>query len=186
MRGRRSSISAARPYVLEEPGFMQNSSNDILVAGGMVKTFPGAIALNKVDFSLRRGEVHALLGENGAGKSTLIKCMTGAYRRDAGQLTLDGEDIDPRDTLDAQKLGIGTVYQEVNLLGNLSVAENLFLGRQPRRFGLIQTGEMNRGREHCLRSMVSTSTSRQRSKAIPSRSSRWWRSRAPSISPARS
>ncbi|KQY20189.1 galactofuranose ABC transporter, ATP-binding protein YtfR [Rhizobium sp. Root483D2] len=123
---------------------MPNSSNDILVAAGMVKSFPGAIALNKVDFSLRRGEVHALLGENGAGKSTLIKCMTGAYRRDAGQLTLDGEEIDPRDTLDAQKLGIGTVYQEVNLLGNLSVAENLFLGRQPRRFGLIQAGEMNR------------------------------------------
>ncbi|WP_276118360.1 galactofuranose ABC transporter, ATP-binding protein YtfR [Pararhizobium qamdonense] len=123
---------------------MPSSSNDILVAAGMVKTFPGAIALNKVDFSLRRGEVHALLGENGAGKSTLIKCMTGAYRRDAGQLTLDGEEIDPRDTLDAQKLGIGTVYQEVNLLGNLSVAENLFLGRQPRRFGLIQAGEMNR------------------------------------------
>ncbi|CAN7575306.1 sugar ABC transporter ATP-binding protein [Rhizobium sp. LjRoot98] len=123
---------------------MQNSSNDILVAAGIVKTFPGAIALNKVDFSLRRGEVHALLGENGAGKSTLIKCMTGAYRRDAGQLSLDGTEIDPRDTLDAQKLGIGTVYQEVNLLGNLSVAENLFLGRQPRRFGLIQNGEMKR------------------------------------------
>lgn len=141
--GRRLS-RAARPRSLEESGFMPNSSNDILVAAGMVKSFPGAIALNKVDFSLRRGEVHALLGENGAGKSTLIKCMTGAYRRDAGQLTLDGEEIDPRDTLDAQKLGIGTVYQEVNLLGNLSVAENLFLGRQPRRFGLIQAGEMNR------------------------------------------
>ncbi|MCV9997067.1 sugar ABC transporter ATP-binding protein [Pararhizobium sp. YC-54] len=128
---------------------MQNSSNDILVAAGIVKTFPGAIALNRVDFSLRRGEVHALLGENGAGKSTLIKCMTGAYRRDAGVLTLDGGEIDPHDTLDAQKLGIGTVYQEVNLLGNLSVAENLFLGRQPRRFGLIQTREMNR-RAHAL------------------------------------
>ncbi|WP_438748615.1 galactofuranose ABC transporter, ATP-binding protein YtfR [Pararhizobium sp. O133] len=129
---------------------MQNTTNDILVASGIVKTFPGAIALNKVNFSLRRGEVHALLGENGAGKSTLIKCMTGAYRRDAGTLTLDGEEIDPRDTLDAQKLGIGTVYQEVNLLGNLSVAENLFLGRQPRRFGLINTGEMRRRAEALL------------------------------------
>ncbi|MCV9965202.1 sugar ABC transporter ATP-binding protein [Pararhizobium sp. BT-229] len=123
---------------------MRNNTNDILVASGIVKTFPGAVALDKVDFSLRRGEVHALLGENGAGKSTLIKCMTGAYRRDAGVMTLDGAEIDPRDTLEAQKLGIGTVYQEVNLLGNLSVAENLFLGRQPRRFGLINTGEMKK------------------------------------------
>ncbi|KQV34433.1 MULTISPECIES: galactofuranose ABC transporter, ATP-binding protein YtfR [unclassified Rhizobium] len=119
-------------------------NKDILTATGIVKRFPGAIALDHVDFSLRRGEVHALLGENGAGKSTLIKCMTGAYRRDGGSLTLDGVEIDPRDTLDAQSLGIGTVYQEVNLLGNLSVAENLFLGRQPKRFGLVNIREMNR------------------------------------------
>ncbi|MFB2549705.1 galactofuranose ABC transporter, ATP-binding protein YtfR [Ensifer soli] len=123
---------------------MSKFTDDILVASGIVKTFPGAIALDRVDFSLRRGEVHALLGENGAGKSTLIKCMTGAYRRDAGALTLDGQPIDPRDTLDAQTLGIGTVYQEVNLLPNLSVAENLFLGRQPRRFGFVDTRAMNR------------------------------------------
>ncbi|WP_275782583.1 galactofuranose ABC transporter, ATP-binding protein YtfR [Pararhizobium gei] len=129
---------------------MQNKTDDILIAAGVVKTFPGAIALDKVDFSLRRGEVHALLGENGAGKSTLIKCMTGAYRRDSGALLLDGVEIDPRDTLDAQKLGIGTVYQEVNLLGNLSVAENLFLGRQPRRFGMIRTGEMKTRAEALL------------------------------------
>lgn len=129
---------------------MKHTSDDILVASGIVKTFPGAIALDHVDFSLRRGEVHALLGENGAGKSTLIKCMTGAYRRDAGTLTLSGSEIDPRDTLDAQALGIGTVYQEVNLLGNLSVAENLFLGRQPRRFGLLRTGEMKKRAEALL------------------------------------
>ena len=119
-------------------------NTDVLTATGIVKRFPGAIALDHVNFSLRRGEVHALLGENGAGKSTLIKCMTGAYRRDEGSLTLDGVEIDPRDTLDAQSLGIGTVYQEVNLLGNLSVAENLFLGRQPRRFGLVDIRAMNR------------------------------------------
>ncbi|MDO9418581.1 galactofuranose ABC transporter, ATP-binding protein YtfR [Pararhizobium sp.] len=123
---------------------MSIATENVLVASGIVKTFPGAIALNRVDFSLRRGEVHALLGENGAGKSTLIKCITGAYRRDEGSLLLDGVDVDPRDTLEAQKLGIGTVYQEVNLLPNLTVAENLFLGRQPKRFGLIHTSEMNR------------------------------------------
>jgi len=99
----------------------------VLAASGISKFFPGAIALDKVDFSLRKGEVHALLGENGAGKSTLIKCITGAYHRDQGRLVLDGAEINPSDTLAAQKLGIGTVYQEVNLLSNLSVAENLYL-----------------------------------------------------------
>ena len=123
---------------------MAHDFENILVANSFCKYFPGSTALDHVDFTLRRGEVHALLGENGAGKSTLIKCITGAYRRDAGSLTLDGAEIDPHDTLAAQKLGIGTVYQEVNLLPNLSVAENLFLGRQPRRFGLVRSGEVNR------------------------------------------
>ncbi|AJD41211.1 sugar ABC transporter ATP-binding protein [Rhizobium sp. SEMIA 4085] len=117
---------------------------NVLVASGISKFFPGAVALDKVDFTLRKGEVHALLGENGAGKSTLIKCLTGAYRRDEGRLALEGSEIDPPDTLAAQRLGIGTVYQEVNLLPNLSVAENLFLGRQPRRFGMVDTRAMNR------------------------------------------
>ena len=119
-------------------------STTILSASRIDKVFPGARALNKVDFELRRGEVHALLGENGAGKSTLVKCLTGAYHRDGGTITLDGTEVDPRDTLDAQRLGIGTVYQEVNLLPNLSVAENLYIGRQPRRFGLVDTRRMNR------------------------------------------
>ncbi|MCA1492222.1 sugar ABC transporter ATP-binding protein [Ensifer sp. NBAIM29] len=123
---------------------MHSISENILSAVRIEKGFPGTKALDKVDFQLRRGEVHALLGENGAGKSTLIKCLTGAYRRDGGSILLDGVEVDPRDTFDAQRLGIGTVYQEVNLLPNLTVAENLFLGRQPRRFGMIDTGAMNR------------------------------------------
>lgn len=124
---------------------MQSSTSDnILSAFQIEKGFPGTKALDKVDFQLRRGEVHALLGENGAGKSTLIKCLTGAYRRDGGSILLDGIEVDPRDTFDAQRLGIGTVYQEVNLLPNLTVAENLFLGRQPRRFGMIDARAMNR------------------------------------------
>ncbi|MGV8939392.1 MAG: galactofuranose ABC transporter, ATP-binding protein YtfR [Allorhizobium sp.] len=123
---------------------METDGAHILKASGFCKNFPGAMALDNVDFSLRRGEIHALLGENGAGKSTLVKCMTGAYRRDGGSLKLDGAEIDPRDTNAAQDLGIGTVYQEVNLLENLTVAENLYLGRQPRRFGLIDTAAMNR------------------------------------------
>ncbi|MCW5708825.1 galactofuranose ABC transporter, ATP-binding protein YtfR [Shinella sp.] len=123
---------------------MQPASSYILSATGIDKIFPGAKALNRVDFSLRRGEVHALLGENGAGKSTLVKCLTGAYRRDGGRILVDGADVDPQSTLEAQNLGIGTVYQEVNLLSNLTVAENLFLGRQPKRFGLVDAREMNR------------------------------------------
>jgi simple sugar transport system ATP-binding protein len=123
---------------------MAAGQDSVLVASGISKQFLGSKALDGVDFDLRRGEVHSLLGENGAGKSTLVKCLTGAYHRDSGELRLDGREIDPRNTLEAQELGIGTVYQEVNLLGNLSVAENLFLGRQPRRFGLVQGREMVR------------------------------------------
>lgn len=123
---------------------MQTAGDNLLSATRIDKVFPGAKALDKVDFHLRRGEVHALLGENGAGKSTLVKCLTGAYRRDGGTILLDGVEVDPRDTFNAQKLGIGTVYQEVNLLPNLTVAENLFLGRQPRRFGFVDVGTMNR------------------------------------------
>jgi simple sugar transport system ATP-binding protein len=123
---------------------MTHDFENVLAASGISKFFPGAVALDRVDFTLRTGEVHALLGENGAGKSTLIKCMTGAYHRDGGSLLLGEREIDPADTLAAQKLGIGTVYQEVNLLPNLSVAENLFLGRQPRRFGMIDIRAMNR------------------------------------------
>ncbi|MGX1307342.1 monosaccharide-transporting ATPase [Amorphus suaedae] len=115
-----------------------------LRAQAITKSFFGIAALDGVDFELQRGEVHALLGENGAGKSTLIKVLTGAHRRDTGTIELDGAAIDPRDVQHAQRLGIGTVYQEVNLLPNLTVAENLFLGREPKRFGLIDTGEINR------------------------------------------
>ncbi|MQT13301.1 sugar ABC transporter ATP-binding protein [Rhizobiales bacterium Sp-1] len=101
-------------------------------------------ALDQVDFRLFAGEVHALLGENGAGKSTLIKVLTGVLPRDGGTVLLDGVEIEAHDAADAVRLGIGTVYQEVNLLPNLSVAENLFLGRQPTRFGLVDRGAMRR------------------------------------------
>ena len=127
-----------------------NSVEPVLRATGISKFFPGAIALDEVDINLHPGEVHALLGENGAGKSTLIKCLTGVYRRDGGSIFLAGEEINPRDTLHSQSLGIGTVYQEVNLLANLTVAENLFLGRQPTRFGLIDHKRMRRETDEIL------------------------------------
>ena len=109
----------------------------VLEARGIVKVFGQHRALDGVDFAVHLGEVHALLGENGAGKSTLIKILTGAYQPDGGELLLEGAPITLRDPLHGQGYGIGTVYQEVNLLPNRSVAENLFLGRQPTRFGLV-------------------------------------------------
>lgn len=114
-----------------------NATLPVLEARGITKIFGQHRALDAVDFKAHAGEVHALLGENGAGKSTLIKILTGAYQPDGGELLLDGKPISLRDPLHGQSFGIGTVYQEVNLLPNRSVAENLFLGRQPSRFGLI-------------------------------------------------
>ncbi len=122
----------------------------LLTVKNLSKSFLGAKALDAVDFDLAAGEVHALLGENGAGKSTLIKCLTGAYHRDSGEIMLDGEHISPRSTVEAQDLGIGTVYQEVNLLPNLSVAQNLIFGREPTRFGLVDT----RARTRMAREML--------------------------------
>lgn len=105
----------------------------VLLARGIVHAYSGKPALDGVDLCLRGGEVHALMGQNGAGKSTLIKVLTGVERLQAGDITLCGAPILPASTLDAQQLGISTVYQEVNLCPNLSVAENIFAGRQPKK-----------------------------------------------------
>ncbi|MDP4093094.1 MAG: sugar ABC transporter ATP-binding protein [Bacillota bacterium] len=111
---------------------------------GIGKSFPGVRALYNVDFKLRQGEIHALMGENGAGKSTLVKVLTGVYLMDEGSVRIDENPVIIRSPQDAQKHGISTVYQEVNLCWNLTVAENLFLGREPRKMGLIDWGQMNR------------------------------------------
>ena len=122
---------------------IDSSPPTLLAIRGVSKSFPGVRALDNVSFDLRPGEIMALLGENGAGKSTLIKVLTGVYQRDAGTIALSGRDINPRNTAEAQQLGIGTVYQEVNLLPNMSVADNLFIGREPKRFGLIDRKTLN-------------------------------------------
>ncbi|MFD0899172.1 sugar ABC transporter ATP-binding protein [Actinomadura sediminis] len=109
----------------------------VLEVTGVSKQFPGVRALDDVTFRLFPGEIHALMGENGAGKSTLIKVLTGVHQADEGRMTLDGEERRIHDPTHAQRLGISTVYQEVNLCPNLSVAENIFIGREPRRFGRI-------------------------------------------------
>jgi ribose transport system ATP-binding protein len=95
------------------------------------KTFPGVVALDGVDFEVRRGEVHILLGENGAGKSTLVKILSGAYSKEAGQIYLGGREIDIKSPKHAQELGVGVIYQELNLVPHLSAGENIFLGREP-------------------------------------------------------
>jgi ABC-type multidrug transport system ATPase subunit len=126
-------------------------AHPLLEVTGLTKSFLGQRVLDDVRLTLHRGEIHALLGENGAGKSTLIKAVTGVVQRDAGTVRLDGVDIMPRDSEDAVKAGIATVYQEVNLLPNLNVAENLYLGRQPTRFGLVRNGVMRRDAATLLR-----------------------------------
>jgi galactofuranose transport system ATP-binding protein len=110
---------------------------------GIDKAFPGVIALEDVDFSLEKGEIHALMGENGAGKSTLIKILTGVEHPDKGAIELDGNLIQVRSPQHSQELGISTVYQEINLCTNLSIAENILLGHEPRRFGGIHWRKMN-------------------------------------------
>lgn len=122
-----------------------------LQMSGIYKHFPGVKALNGVSFRLFPGEVHALMGENGAGKSTLIKVLTGVYSIDQGIVTLGGRNAAIHSPQEAQAAGISTVYQEVNLCPNLTVAENIFIGREPRRFGRILWKEMNRKAEQLLR-----------------------------------
>ncbi|MES2257493.1 MAG: sugar ABC transporter ATP-binding protein [Pseudomonadota bacterium] len=116
----------------------------VLELAGIHKAFPGVKALSDAGLRLYPGEVHTLMGQNGAGKSTLIKVLTGVYTPESGSILLDGRPIRPASTLEAQHLGISTVYQEVNLCPNLSVAENIFIGRYPRRFWRIDWKTMRR------------------------------------------
>src|SRR5689334_5442865 len=106
-------------------------STPILQLSGICKRFPGVVALDNVSLTIDRGEVVALIGENGAGKSTLMKVLGGVYRPDAGQIIIDGQPQTIRGVADAVKLGIGFVHQELNVLPNLDVAGNMFLGREP-------------------------------------------------------
>ncbi|WP_329040715.1 sugar ABC transporter ATP-binding protein [Streptomyces sp. NBC_01422] len=132
----------AVPQAAEAAG---DTAATVLEARSVSKRFPGVVALDDVTFSLRAGETHALVGENGAGKSTLIKVLTGVYRPDGGELRMTGEPVRFSRPFEAQQAGISTIYQEVNLVPLMSVARNIFLGREPRnRFGLIDFARMHR------------------------------------------
>lgn len=128
-------------------------NNAVLQMRNIHKSFPGVKALSGVDFTLRKGEIHALMGENGAGKSTLIKVLTGVYTKDEGHIYLDGheKEVQIRSPQEAQKLGISPVYQEITLCPNLSVAENMYIGRTP---GAVQNWrKMNKDADKLLKSL---------------------------------
>ena len=118
-------------------------AQNVINMTGITKSFPGVLALEGVNFALRKGEIHALMGENGAGKSTLIKVLTGVEHPDKGTIELEGKPIQVRSPQHSLELGISTVYQEVNLCTNISVAENILIGHEPHRFGSIHWRKMN-------------------------------------------
>jgi ABC-type sugar transport system ATPase subunit len=122
----------------------------LLELRGVTKRFPGVTALTGVDFDVRTGEVHALIGENGAGKSTLLRVLAGATAPDVGEVRVDGEPADFRGPGDALARGVTVIYQELTLVPHLSVAENLFLGIEPARGGIVDRGAMRRGASEAL------------------------------------
>jgi simple sugar transport system ATP-binding protein len=132
---------------------MTEKNNEIVNMKGISKSFLGVQALENVDFVLRTGEIHALVGENGAGKSTLIKILTGVEQPDSGTLMIDQQNIVIKSTQHAQQLGISTVYQEVNLCPHLSVAENILIGREPHKFGFIDRKTMNDKAKEIMRGL---------------------------------
>jgi len=119
-------------------------SGPLVEMTGIAKSFAGVQALDGASLGIGRGEIHAVIGQNGAGKSTLVRILTGAHRRDAGTVVFDGQPVDFRSPIAAQRAGVSTIYQEINLVPYRSVAENIYLGREPRRLGVLNRGAMNR------------------------------------------
>lgn len=115
----------------------------ILTMKGIDKSFPGVHALDHVDLEVRKGEVHALMGENGAGKSTLMKVLTGIYSKDEGTITYEGKEVEFTSPREAQGAGIVIVHQELNMMSHLTVAQNIFIGREPMKGKLIDDAKMN-------------------------------------------
>ncbi|WP_343714410.1 sugar ABC transporter ATP-binding protein [Inquilinus sp.] len=135
----------------------QTSPTPILEMHGISKTFPGVKALTRVDLTVYPGEIHALMGENGAGKSTLMKVLSGAYQADAGgTIRLDGKDVTINGPLAAKQLGIAVIYQELSLSPNLSVAENIYLGREPKSGPFVDRAAMQAGCEDVLKRLGAT------------------------------
>ena len=134
-------------------GYHQMKNENILEIKGVSKSFVGVKALQNVSFQVRKGDVHALLGENGAGKSTLMKILSGAYSKDCGQIFVNGKEAEIRNTKDSESLGIAIIYQELNLIPDITVAENIFLARQPKKHGLLNWKKMTEDAEEILNYM---------------------------------
>jgi D-xylose transport system ATP-binding protein len=133
-------------------GELETRDAKLLVMEGITKSFPGVRALDGVTFDLQKGEIHALVGENGAGKSTLMKVLGGVYPHPeyGGQILIEGEEHRFTGVRDAEKAGIAVIYQELSLVQDMSVAENIFLGREPRKWGVIRTAELHRRAQKLL------------------------------------
>lgn len=124
---------------------------NILEFQGINKSFVGVKVLQDISFGIKKGEIHALLGENGAGKSTLMKILSGAYNKDSGQITWEGKAVDIKNTVDSERLGIAIIYQELNLIPELTVAENIYLNRQPRKYGLVSWEKLYKDAENAIK-----------------------------------
>ena len=159
--------------------------SQLLKVEGISKEFPGVKALDGVNFELDRGEVLALVGENGAGKSTLMKILSGIYSPDAGRIIMEGDEVDVHDPKAAQKLGISIIHQEMNLMPHLTVAQNIFIGREPRTGPWVREASSTGGPSSSSTTWASTSCRPRTSGTSRSRPSRWWRSprRCPSTTP---
>jgi ribose transport system ATP-binding protein len=122
---------------------VHSGNNTYLKMKGITKTFPGVLALDSVDFELELGKIQALVGENGAGKSTLMKILSGVYRMDTGDIFIDDKRVEITDTLSSQQLGISIIYQELNLLQNMNIAENIFIGREKKKGVFVDKAQMH-------------------------------------------
>ena len=134
-------------------GVPDSTGSVVLKARGLSKSFAGHRVLDDVDLELRTGQVHGLVGENGAGKSTLMKLLAGVYTPDEGSIEVAGEQVSYHHPLQAQHAGVSTVFQEFNLLPERSVAENVWLGREPRRRGIADTARMQADTADLLRDL---------------------------------
>jgi erythritol transport system ATP-binding protein len=137
-----------------EPNESEPDNDTILSAKQITKVFPGILALDRVDFTVYRGKVNVLIGENGAGKSTLMKIVAGVEQPTAGELILDGRAVTFKSTREAARLGIGIIYQELNLFPNLTIAENIFAARELTRNGVVQHREQEKLAKGCCEMVV--------------------------------
>jgi ABC-type sugar transport system ATPase subunit len=155
----------------------------VLAVENVTKAYPGVRALNRVSFDLRRGEVHALIGENGAGKSTLIRLLSGDARPDEGTIRLHGKEIRFASPRDARRSGIVAIFQELMIVGELSVAENVFVGSEPGLGGILHGARPNSELQRCCTNSLAISTSIRvgKRRISPRHRSRSSRSRGPSF-----